>query len=353
MEGFGGEIKTAGGMNTSASCVERSDVKENKKTYDKYFKKFFKRRSVLAAILKDIVEEYRGLCYNEVLDLIPADSSNEEMAYLKAESNINEGGTILLDILVESKIPNSDGVVDTRLIFDLEMQRNFNPGYSIFSRAQYYASRLLAEQSVKNSDYDKLNPVYSTWICMNNIPVSSANTHVSFEFSATDSQGDDVTDRFVKKRLINIDFLLISAKYDYNEDDPEVVKFLQGVFKGRMDDKKFNPYVTVVDSMKEEVEGIMGENDDFLNEMRYMVSVGEARNEARVRLQSVKRLLNKIKTYSMRGMSAEEYIKNNLISEPDQVNLIKSLFERIEGGADLEALTKELQESDVDVMLLL
>ena len=48
-----------------------------------------------------------------------------------------------------------------------------------------------------------------------------------------------------EKSLINIDLLLLSEKHDWNPADAMVVKFLQAIFKDKLRDNNFNPYLRV------------------------------------------------------------------------------------------------------------
>lgn len=236
---------------------------ENRRAYDTAFKNFFKRKAVLAIMLKEIIPEYKDLLPSDIELLIQSSDVNQLNAETLSEEDTTFCSKVLYDIVVSCKLPESEECVNSSIIFDLEMQRKFNMPYDILDRATYYASRLLAKQSVKDSKYDTLVPVYSTWVCLSGIPKEYQNTIHNFRLQ-------NVSDSYYpsRKSLINIDLLLLSEHYDWDVTDNTLIKFLQAIFKDRLQDASFNPFLNVDNVMQKEVQVLMAEQSQYDYELQ-------------------------------------------------------------------------------------
>lgn len=71
-----------------------------------------------------------------------------------------------------------------------------------------------------------------------------------------------------EKSLINIDFLLLSEDYDWDTSDATIIKFLQAVFKNRMTDSAFNPFLQISPEIESEVESIMTTQEEYEYELQ-------------------------------------------------------------------------------------
>ena len=106
-------------------------------------------------------------------------------------------------------------------------------------------------------------PVYSTWICLYGIPEAQQNTVQSFRLQNV------LSDYYPsEKSLINIDFLLLSEDYDWDTSDATIIKFLQAVFKNRMTDSAFNPFLQISPEIESEVESIMTAQEEYEYELQ-------------------------------------------------------------------------------------
>lgn len=121
-------------------------------------------------------------------------------------------------------------------------------------------------------------PVYSTWICLYGIPEVQQNTVQSFRLQ-------NVLSNYYpsEKSLINIDLLLLSEKYDWNPADATVIKFLQAIFKDKLRDNNFNPYLRVNEEIEKEVQVLMTEQEQYEYELEAEKAEGraEGREEGR------------------------------------------------------------------------
>lgn len=262
--------------------MEKSSVFEselaghnNALAYDKAFKQLFSRKSILSVLLKHTVPCYADMEPADIEKYIKSDSINTLNAETLSQENVVGDNSIIYDIVIKCCIPNEARDVYVELLFDLEMQRMYKTGkYDLVDRAVYYVSRLLASQPVKNSKYSALTPVYSTWICLNGIPKNLQNTvhHIQMQ----DLSSVPVASM---QSLLNIDLLLLSEEYDWDENDATIVKFLQAVFKNNMKDTKFNPYVEVKMDMAEDLQRLKQLEEEWQWEKDFYVN--EAREETR------------------------------------------------------------------------
>ncbi len=93
-------------------------------------------------------------------------TSGERITGLNSEQTEVGEGNILFDVVFY--VWMRDGL--TRMIINVEAQKEQPTKYSIVNRAVYYESRLISSQKnrdFENSNYDDIKRVYSIWLCMN------------------------------------------------------------------------------------------------------------------------------------------------------------------------------------------
>lgn len=82
------------------------------------------------------------------------------------ESTSRNEGTIYYDIRFYILVNEGK----TKILFDVEAQKNYYPGYKIVTRGLVYCARMISSQINQEFDlkhYDNLKKVYSIWICFN------------------------------------------------------------------------------------------------------------------------------------------------------------------------------------------
>ena len=82
------------------------------------------------------------------------------------EDNSHKEGLVRYDLVFDARVPKTGEVI--RLIINVEIQVDVNPGYPLITRVIYYLSRLISRQKgtvFTKSDYGKIRKVYSIWIC--------------------------------------------------------------------------------------------------------------------------------------------------------------------------------------------
>lgn len=171
--------------------------------YDASCKRLLSNKSILAWILKECLEEYKGCTVDEIsqkyiegepeigetavhIDEIVTDNiegSNTE------DSSVTEG-TVTYDIRFEAIAPSTGEPI--RLIINIEAQNDFYPGYPLIKRGIYYCSRMISSQYERvftQSHYEKLRKVYSIWICTGP-PAEKRNTITQYSVTEKNIVGN-------------------------------------------------------------------------------------------------------------------------------------------------------------------
>lgn len=186
-------------MQTNLS--KKIDFSNNKSQYDAYCKILLSEKIILAWILKYTISEYSALSIDEIRDIYiegtPKISSvsinpfetNTSIIGMKNEDSVPSEGRITYDIIFYALSPLSK---ETRkIIIDIEAQNNYYPGYPIPTRGIFNGCRMISsqcERDFSNSHYEKINKVYSIWICMNP-PAKDSNSIGSIHFIKEDLLG--------------------------------------------------------------------------------------------------------------------------------------------------------------------
>ena len=150
--------------------------------YDERAKRLLSHKRILAHILVDTVEEFRGMNPKDVVKYIEGEPKigvvptepgltnvnidSERLVGMNTENiEINEG-TINFDIVFYVRM--KDGL--SQIIVNVEAQKDMPTEYHILNRAVFYACRLVSSQKERdfvNKKYDDIKQVYTIWICMN------------------------------------------------------------------------------------------------------------------------------------------------------------------------------------------
>ena len=269
-------------------------LKESAYTYDQKFKQLFRNKKFLVPILKNIVKEYKDLSLPEIEELIVSVEGDEEVAAgIGAEDvGIGEEAKNYYDVLAGCRLPETEEVILIDLYFDLEMQREHDPGYPLPKRGIYYCSRMISRQltNTGNVDYGAIKPVYSVWIIVNHIPQALQYSRYEVSLSGTSSL-EKAAEKYSEKQkakyesavrkldsqidLLHLCLLFLSEDFTEQTDAGDVLlRYLQSVFIKKVADPQYNPYAEYSKSIQKEAEEIMTVIDMF--EAR-----GEKRGEAR------------------------------------------------------------------------
>lgn len=165
---------------------------DTKAQYDNKAKQLIGHKIILAHILVNTVEEFKGMNPADVVQYIegephiswvPIDGGvtnvekQEKVIGLNTEnSEINEG-MIRFDIIFYVRM--QDGL--SQIIVNVEAQKAEPSSYDILNRAIFYVSRMISSQKGRDfvkSNYNNIKRVYSIWICMNIDEHSMSHIHL-------------------------------------------------------------------------------------------------------------------------------------------------------------------------------
>ena len=166
---------------------------DTKAQYDNKAKRLIGHKIILAHILVNTVEEFKGMNPADVVQYIegephigsvPIDGGvtnvekQEKVIRLNTEnSEINEG-MIRFDIIFYVRM--QDGL--SQIIVNVEAQKAEPSSYDILNRAIFYVSRMISSQKGRDfvkSNYNDIKRVYSIWICMNMDEHSMSHIHLT------------------------------------------------------------------------------------------------------------------------------------------------------------------------------
>ncbi|MCD7957380.1 MAG: Rpn family recombination-promoting nuclease/putative transposase [Lachnospiraceae bacterium] len=153
--------------------------------YDTCAKDLLARKSILAHILRSTVDDFQEMSPDEVEEciedeiyagVVPTEpgltnraqvtTGGDKITGLNTVQSEKQEGLAVFDILFY--VRTRDGL--SRIIINVEAQKDEPSGYDILNRAIFYVSRLISsqkERDFKGKKYDDLKRVYSIWICMN------------------------------------------------------------------------------------------------------------------------------------------------------------------------------------------
>ena len=155
----------------TANDIEAS---ENKRKYDEQCKKVLSNKYILANILKYTVEEVKGKTIEEIVKAIDGEPEVGSRGVLEftdkiagentEDSSISEG-TLYYDIRFSVRLGEKEYI---KILFDVEAQKDYMPGYHIVTRGIVYGARMISSQIGREFDlkhYDNAKKIYSIWIC--------------------------------------------------------------------------------------------------------------------------------------------------------------------------------------------
>ena len=186
-------------MEQKTTLAQSIDLAVQKAQYDAACKKVLAEKIILAWIMKHTMKEYADYEVREIVErFIVGEPKVAETKVLPDETNVSKitgtgvedttvtEGSITYDIQFRAIVPDTDEVV--QMIINVEAQNDFYPGYPIIKRGIYYCARMISSQYgtvFTKSHYEKIQKVYSVWICMN---PPKARNHTITGYSLTEQQ---------------------------------------------------------------------------------------------------------------------------------------------------------------------
>lgn len=220
--------------------------------YDEAAKKLLAQKIVVAHILKRILDDFKDMDPKDIIPyiegepqvgVVPVDpglinakrsDENSEIVGFNTENNVIYEGTINFDIVLY--VHRKCGL--TKVILNIEPQKDEPSKYPILNRGIFYVSRLISSQKYrdfKGQEYGDICEVYSVWICMNMPENSMCHIHLTQDDLVGEHQWDGDLD------LINLVMIGISNDLAERDDSHELLRFLGALFsKGLTTDERIS-----------------------------------------------------------------------------------------------------------------
>ena len=227
--------------------------------YDEACKKAWMMKEIIAPVLQYTIKEYQAYSVPEIIGYINADSIADDVPVDDLPAVIEGADTelasptekrVFFDIHFTAKNPNlSSKDVLVMLHIDFEVQNDYrpsDPSYPIVKRAIYYAARELSAQLgvvTGVTNYDKLEKVYSIWICNERIPEGLKNSITRYHIEKEDIMGQ-CNESDALHDLLEVVIVRRGAEALENT----LFEYLEGVFTTNFD--TINKYVDVEENQK-------------------------------------------------------------------------------------------------------
>ena len=218
-------------MEQRTTLSQSIDNVEQKAQYDEACKKVLAEKIILAWIMKHTMKEYaeydlRKIVENFVMGepkvaetkALPDETNAPKITGTGVEDSTVTEGSVTYDIQFRAIVPSSEEVV--QMIVNVEAQNDFYPGYPIIKRGIYYCARMISAQYgtvFTKSHYEKIQKVYSVWICMNP-PKERSNTITGYSLTETQYVGK-VKEKEDYYDLINAVMICLGKSEGETEND--------------------------------------------------------------------------------------------------------------------------------------
>ena len=181
---------------------ESIEIVESKEKYDAACKKMLAEKIILAWIMKYTMSEYREYEVQEIVEnyilgepkvsktrVLPDETNAPKITGVEVGDASLTEGSVTYDIQFRALLPEPGEVV--QMIINIEAQNDFYPGYPLIKRGIYYCGRMISSQYgtvFVDSHYEKIQKVYSIWICMNP-PKGRRNTITEYSLTEKNHVG--------------------------------------------------------------------------------------------------------------------------------------------------------------------
>lgn len=180
------------------NAVMAADAKAQ---YDAGAKRLLSQKEILAHILVRTVDGFIGMNPKEAVKYIESEpyigmvpiepgltnilhgSDGKRIVGINTESEDVNEGMVRFDIIFYVRVPSTESSTGklSKIIINVEAQKDEPTRYGILNRAVFYVSRLISsqkERDFENIRYDDIKQVYSIWICMNMDDNSMSHIHL-------------------------------------------------------------------------------------------------------------------------------------------------------------------------------
>ena len=234
-----------------------------------------------------------------------ADENGEVIGFNTENQEINEG-TVNFDIVFY--VHRKCGL--TKVILNIEPQKDEPSKYPILNRGIFYVSRLISSQKYrdfKGQDYGDICEVYSIWICMNMPENSMCHIHLTQDDLVGEHKWDGDLD------LINLVMIGISNDLAEYDEQHELHRFLGALFS----------------------KGLTSEERLSIMEEEYHIP-------SRVLGKEVETMCN-----------LSQGIKEDALAEGREANLLEQISKKLAKGKSLSQIADECEETEERIQELM
>ena len=265
-------------MKQNTTLSKSIDIIAEKAKYDAACKKVLAEKIILAWIMKHTMKEYQDYPVEEIAEkyiegipeisqvpVLPDETNSTKISGTGVEDVTVTEGTITYDIRFRAILPVTKEHIG--MIINVEAQNDFYPGYPIVKRGIYYCGRMISAQYgtvFTKSHYEKLQKVYSIWICMKP-PTERKNSITEYSFIEKNRIGN------VKEAVENYDLmttiLICLGSVGECEDNNDLIRMLDVLLSEELPakDKKEileqEYQIPMTEEMEEEVEQMCNLSD--------------------------------------------------------------------------------------------
>ena len=343
------------------------EVSRAKEIYDESCKNILANKIILAWIMKSCMKEYKDCSICDIADHYiegtpeisqrevhrdeaPASDPGKIRGENTEDKAVNEG-IVRYDIMFRAILPQGQERIE--LIINIEAQKDFYPGYPLIKRGIYYGCRMISSQYgtiFTNSHYEKIQKVYSIWICFNP-PEKRKNSINIYSVKEKSVVGK------VKEKEADYDLLIAvmicldsgkeekEGKHQEGTEESEILRLLEVLFSTEKELKEKekileNEYgITMTYEEKEEVEKMCNLSEYVWEKglqtgreegLRTGINYGELQNLVRMVLKKMRK-----------DVSYE--ITAELFEEPaEKIRKIYEVAEKYAPEYDIELICREL-----------
>ena len=287
------------------SAVNAADAEAQ---YDEKVKRLLGNKIILAHILAKTVDEFMGMDPKDIVPYIESEplvsavlvepgltnASDRLSAGAKALAGSRKGGQRIVGLNTENAEINEglirfdiifylrmkDGI--SKVIINLEAQKDEPTRYHLLNRAVFYACRLISSQKERDfvgTNYNDIRRVYSIWICMNMDESSMSYVHLS---------KDDLLGHYPWKGgldLLNMVMIGIANELPKHDEEYELHRLLSALLskdlsvneKLRIMETEYD--IPVSDKIREDVNEMCNLGQGIRESGE---AIGEARGEAKM-----------------------------------------------------------------------
>ena len=158
-------------------------------------------------------------------------NGNEKVQVLNTEDKTQNEGTAIYDIVFQVRIPSTGKIIS--LLINVEIQNDNSLSYNTVTRGIFYCGRMLSAQKnsiFKKSEYEKLQKVYSIWIC----PYSKTgiNSISAYDIRKTILVGDPQIDKSAYDKLETV---IITLNKEGIQSQDTLIRYLSLLLNREMD----------------------------------------------------------------------------------------------------------------------